>query len=150
MSEAAPSPEYTRFLNSVAGADPAHREELDTAALLVLGKQERKAAEELLIERIKETDDWRAPPALALLRTKRAVRPMKARLGEAKGRMKLALARALVDLGALDRLDALAHVVLAAGMVLVARLTGAGRTALPMHEAKLPLAAQASKAAPPP
>jgi hypothetical protein len=105
MSEAPHSPEYTRFLSSLAGADPEFREALDTEALLALGKEERRSAEDLLIERIKETDDWRAPPALAALRTKRAVRPMKARTGDAKGRMKLALARALVALGALDRID---------------------------------------------
>lgn len=105
MSEVAHSPEYTRFLNSLAGADPAYRETLDLDALRALGKEERKAAEDLLIERVKESDDWRAPPALAMLRTKRAVRPMKARLGEARGKMKIALARALVELGALERLD---------------------------------------------
>lgn len=105
MSEGAHSPEYTRFLNSLAGADPDSRESLDIEALLALGKEERKNAEELLIERIKEEDDWRAPPALAALRTKRAVRPMKARLGDAKGKMKISLARALVELGALDRID---------------------------------------------
>jgi hypothetical protein len=105
MSEVAHSPEYQRFLNTLAGADPESREKLDIEALLALGKEERKSAEDLLIERVKEQDDWRVPPALAALRTKRAVRPMKARLGEAKGRMKIALARALVDLGALDRLD---------------------------------------------
>jgi hypothetical protein len=105
MSEAPHSPEYTRFLSSLAGADPEFREALDTEALLALGKDERRSAEDLLIERIKEADDWRAPPALAALRTKRAVRPMKARLDDAKGRMKLALARALVALGALERID---------------------------------------------
>jgi hypothetical protein len=105
MSEVSHSPEYTRFLKSLDGADPSFRETLDLEALRALGKDERKAAEEVLIERVKEEDDWRVPPALAALRTKRAVRPMKARLGEAKGKMKIALARALMALGALDRLD---------------------------------------------
>lgn len=105
MSEAAHSPEYRRFLQSVAGTDPDARESLDMDALLALGKEERKSAEDLLIARVQQEDDWRVPPALAALRVKRAARPMKARLGEATGKMKIALARALVDLGALERID---------------------------------------------
>lgn len=105
MTASTPSPEYTRFLNSVAGADVDARETLDLPALLALGKEERRSAEDLLIERVKDEDDWRVPPALAAIRSKRSVRPMKARLGEARGRMKIALARALVDLGALERID---------------------------------------------
>lgn len=105
MTAAAHSPEYERFLRSISGADPDYRETLDIEALLALKKEERRSAEEVLIERIKETDDWRAPSALSALRTKRAVRPMKARLPESKGRMKIALARALVDLGGLEKLD---------------------------------------------
>lgn len=104
MSEAH-SQNYQRFLDSLAGSDADSRESLDIDAILALEKDEKKAAEDLLIERVKQEDDWRVPPALAALRTKRSARPMKARLGAAKGRMKIALARALVALGALDRLD---------------------------------------------
>lgn len=96
---------YQRFLASVAGSDPDHREELDIKALLELEGDEKKAASDLLVERVKEEDDWRVPPAIAAIRLKRAVRPMQARLKEAKGRMRLELAKALVELGALDRID---------------------------------------------
>jgi hypothetical protein len=105
MSDKAPSADYKRFLASVHGADPTYREELDMDALLKLEGDEKKAAADLLVERVKEEDDWRVPPALAALNLKRAVRPMKSRLGEAKGRMRLALARALVELGALESIE---------------------------------------------
>src|SRR5690349_13056983 len=96
---------YKKFLASVTGSDPDYREELDIDALLALEGDEKNAAADLLVERVKEEDDWRVPPAIAAIRLKRAVRPMKARLGETKGRMRLALAKALVELGALDRID---------------------------------------------
>src|SRR4051794_1139791 len=105
MSDQPPSAAYTRFVESVEGVRPEHREELDTGALLSLEGDERHAAEELLIQRVKETEDWRAPPAIAAIKLKRAVRPMNQRLSETKGRMRLALARALVELGALDSID---------------------------------------------
>lgn len=106
MSDAPASAEYARFLESVEGVDPNHREELDMAALLALKDDERRAAEELLFARVKDEDDWRVPKAIAAIRLKRAVRPMKERLPRAKGRMRLALARALVELGALESIDA--------------------------------------------
>lgn len=106
MSDEPASAEYTRFLASVEGVAPEHREELDMPALLALQGEERTRAEELLVARVKTEDDWRVPPALAELRLKRAVRPMKERLPTAKGRMRLALARALVELGALESIDA--------------------------------------------
>lgn len=106
MSDEPASAEYQRFLASVEGVEPDHREELDMPALLALSGEERTRAEELLVERVKTEDDWRVPPAIAEIRLKRAIRPMKERLPTAKGRMRLALARALVDLGALESLDA--------------------------------------------
>lgn len=105
MSDKPVSAEYARFLASVEGVDLKYREELDTAALLALRDEERRAAEDLLVQRVKEEDDWRVPPVIASIRLKRAVRPMKERLPQARGRMRLALARALVELGALDRID---------------------------------------------
>jgi hypothetical protein len=68
-----------------------------------------------LIERVKAEDDWRVPPALAAINLKRSVLPMQERLPEAKGRMRLALARALIALGALDRLDETVIQMLASG-----------------------------------
>src|SRR3569832_1291524 len=105
MSDMPVSANYRRFLASVNGGDPDSRESLDLDALLALEGDEKKSAEDLLVARVKEEDDWRVPPAIAALKLKRAVRPMKERLVEAKGRFRLALARALVDMGALDRLD---------------------------------------------
>jgi hypothetical protein len=105
MSDMPVSANYSRFLASVNGGDPDSRESLDLDALLALEGDEKKSAEDLLVARVKEEDDWRVPPALAALKLKRSVRPMKERLAEAKGRFRLALARALVDMGALDRLD---------------------------------------------
>lgn len=96
--------DYSRFVESVTGVDPAWRESVDVDALLRLKDEERREAEELLIERL-EVDDWRAPPALAAAEARGAVAPMKRRLPLAKGRMRIALARALVALGALPRAD---------------------------------------------
>jgi hypothetical protein len=105
MSDNPASADHDRFKASIEGTDPKYREELDMDALSALKDDELRAAEELLIERVKTEADWRVPPALATLNVKRAVRPMKERLPKAKGRMRLALARALVALGALPRLD---------------------------------------------
>jgi hypothetical protein len=105
MSDHPASAEYGRFTASIEGSDPQYREELDMDALSALKDDERRAAEELLIERVKTENDWRVPPALAALTVKRAERPMQERLPKTKGRMRLALARALVALGALPRLD---------------------------------------------
>jgi hypothetical protein len=105
MSDTPASAEYSRFLASVQGGDPDYREELDIEALLALQGDERKAAENVLIERIKEEDDFRVPPAIAAIRLKRAVRPMKARMPEVGARTRLSIARALVELHALDRID---------------------------------------------
>lgn len=105
MTEKPASAEYQRFLESIDGRGPNDRERLDIDALLALKGDERKAAEDLLIERVQEEDDWRVPPAIAALRLKRAVRPMKEALPESNGKMKIGLARALVDLGALESID---------------------------------------------
>lgn len=115
MSDKPPSAEYTRFLESVEGVRPEHREELDMGALLALSGDERRAAEEVLIERMNDTDDWRVPPAIAALNLKRAIRPMNDRLPKAKGRMRLALARALVELGALESIEETVIAMLAEG-----------------------------------
>lgn len=104
MSAEPRSEAYARFVESVNGVDPAWRESVDMDALLGLEKDERRAAEELLLERV-EIDDWRAPPALAALKARRAVMPLRRRLPETRGRMRLAVARALVDLGALPQDD---------------------------------------------
>ncbi|HEY4118371.1 MAG TPA: hypothetical protein VGM56_10960 [Byssovorax sp.] len=99
------TPEYGRFLASVKGVDPDDREHLDVGALKALKGDEKDAAHELLVERVKTTDDWRGPPAIAEIRLKRAVGPMRARLPRSKGRMRVALASALVELGAIDSID---------------------------------------------
>jgi hypothetical protein len=108
------SSDLARFVESVNGTDPAWRESVDLEALSRLKDDELRAAQDLLIERV-DLDDWRAPPALAASVTRGAVAPMKRRLPLTKGRMKIAIARALVDLGALPRADEIVAEVLREG-----------------------------------
>lgn len=98
------SPELTRVEVSVEGKDPAYRESIDTEALLALQGDERTQAEDLLIEHL-AGQDWRIPPALAEMKSKRAKKPLRQRLTTAKGQMRLAVSRALVDLGVLKSMD---------------------------------------------
>jgi hypothetical protein len=105
MSQTSPSAAYTRLVTSIEGVSAEFRESIDTEAFLALSGDEKSAAEELLVQRMKDVEDFRIPPVLARIRLKRAVRPMKERLGQTKGRMRIALARALVELDALPRID---------------------------------------------
>lgn len=105
MSERSTSAAYKRFVYSIDAPELDFRESLDLDALAETEGPDREAAEDLLMERVSKEDDWRVPPAIASIRLKRAALPMQQRLPEAKGRMKLALARALVELGALERID---------------------------------------------
>jgi hypothetical protein len=106
---------FQRFARSVAGKDPDWRESVDVESLLALEKEERLAAEEMLIERI-AADDWRAPPALATAECRGAVMPMKRALaGDASGRMKVAIAQALAKLEAIDKADPIVADVLREG-----------------------------------
>jgi HEAT repeat protein len=115
MTTAARSETFQRFARSVAGKDPDSRESVDVEALLALDKDERHAAEEMLIQRI-AVDDWRAPPALATAECRGAVMPMKRALaGDANGRMKVAIALALKKLEAIDQADPIVADVLREG-----------------------------------
>jgi hypothetical protein len=98
------SPEYTRFLESVRGSDPKWRESVDIDALLALQDPERTEAEDLLISLL-SGEDWRIPEALAAMGSRKSISPLEARLEKARGKMKLAVAKALVDLKALRRMD---------------------------------------------
>ena len=98
------SPELTQVIVSVDGKDPAYREAIDTEALLSLKGDERTQAEDLLIKHL-EGQDWRIPPALSEMKSRRAKKPLRRRLTTAKGRMRLAVSRALVDLGELKSMD---------------------------------------------
>src|SRR5689334_19137443 len=98
------SHDYDRFVSSVRGVGREWQESVDTETLLRLPKEERLRAEQLLIERI-EIDDLRAPPALAEANCRGAVGPMKRRMPEASGRMKVAMAQALAALEAIPRAD---------------------------------------------
>src|SRR5262245_6922654 len=98
------SPELNRVVVSVEGRDPAYRESIDTAALLSLKGEERTQAEDLLIAHL-AGQDWRIPPALAEMKSRRAKKPLRRRLTAAKGQMRLAVSRALVDLGELKSMD---------------------------------------------
>jgi hypothetical protein len=108
------SPGFQRFEESVAGVAPEWREAVDVEGLLRLDKDERRAAVERLIEQL-ELDDWRAPPALAEAEARGAVKPMQRRLPLAKGRMKVAIARALAALEAIPRADEIVAEVLREG-----------------------------------
>ncbi len=114
MSTEPLSPDYLRFAESVKGVAPEWREAVDTEALLRLPKDEQRAAIELLIERL-PLDDWRAPPALAAVKARGAVMPMKRRLPLASGRMKVSIARALADLEAIPQADEIVAEVLREG-----------------------------------
>ncbi|HRI63532.1 MAG TPA: hypothetical protein PK156_04825 [Polyangium sp.] len=115
MTTAGQSETFQRFARSVAGKDPDWRESVDVDALMALEKDERRAAEEMLIERI-EVDDWRAPPALAAAECRGAVMPMKRALaGDASGRMKVAMALALEKLEAIEKADPIVAEVLREG-----------------------------------
>jgi hypothetical protein len=108
------SPDYQSFVASVTGSDSAFREAVDEEALLRLEKDERRSAEELLIRRL-DLDDRRAPPALARSECRGAVGPMKRRLPKAEGRMRIAIALALADLGADAHADETVAEVLRSG-----------------------------------
>src|SRR5690348_15802126 len=112
MTTVARSETFQRFARSVAGKDPDWRESVDIEALLALEKDERRAAEEMLIERLPVVD-WRAPPALAAAECRGAVMPMKrAIVGDSIGRMKVALAMALEKLEAIEKADPIVAEVL--------------------------------------
>lgn len=98
------SPELTRFALSVEGKDPEYRESVDMAALKALKGDDRIKAEDLLIAHL-IGEDRRVPPALAAIKSSRAIKPLRRRLTTAKGLMRLAVARALVDLGELPSMD---------------------------------------------
>jgi hypothetical protein len=114
MTNEAHSADYEAVLQSIEGQDPDSREGLNTEALLRLSKEERREAEKLLIERI-DLDDPRVPPALAEAETRGAVMPMKRHMDEASGRMKVAMALALVKLEALPKADEIVASVLRSG-----------------------------------
>ncbi|EYF04385.1 hypothetical protein [Chondromyces apiculatus] len=109
-----PSQDFLRFLESVAGIGREWQEAVDIETLLRLEKEERREAEKLLIERLQK-DDFRAPPALAAAETRGAVMPMKRRLPEASGRMKVAMAVALAKLEAIPKADPIVASVLREG-----------------------------------
>lgn len=115
MTTAVRSEAFQRFARSVAGKDPDWRESVDVETLLTLEGDERRAAEELLIERL-PVDDWRAPHALAAAECRGAVMPMKRALaGDSSGRMKVALALALEKLEAIEKADPIVAEVLREG-----------------------------------
>lgn len=114
MSTGQRSQDYTRFVESVRGVGPAWSEAVDVEALLRLEKEERREAAELLFAKLEE-DDWRVPPALAEAKIRGGVMPMKARLPKANGRMRVVIARALVELGAMPRADETVAAVLRSG-----------------------------------
>lgn len=105
MNRKNPSVALQRFIHSVDAPDLDFCETLDLSALSETEGPDRVAAEDLLLRRAAEEDDWRVPPAIAAIGLERAVPTLRRRLPEARGRMRLALARALVELGALEGID---------------------------------------------
>ncbi|MBI4911480.1 MAG: hypothetical protein HY823_01980 [Acidobacteria bacterium] len=94
-----------RFTCSLEASEPDFRESLDLEALQQTAGTDRSEAEAILLRRAAEEDDWRVPPAIASIGLHRAIPVMEERLPQARGRMRLALARSLVSLGALRRMD---------------------------------------------
>jgi len=105
---------FKRFVASVEGSSPEWRESVDIDSLLALEKDEKREAEELLMQRLL-VDDWRAPYALAEAECRGAVMPMKRALKEATPRMKIAIAKALVKLEAIPQADPIVAEVLRSG-----------------------------------
>jgi hypothetical protein len=95
---------YSSFLDSVRGVSPQWREAVDIKSLLALTEPERGEAEDLLISRI-ASDDWRIPPALAAMGSRKSISTLDMHMDKARGKMRLAIARALVSLSALRRID---------------------------------------------
>jgi hypothetical protein len=88
---------FQRFAVSVEGVDDKWREDLDMEAYQALAKDERREADELMILRIDE-NDTRAAMALAKVKCRGAVAPMKRALPHASARMKVTIALALDEL----------------------------------------------------
>lgn len=132
-----PSPDFQRFVASVTGPDPEWRGSVDEETLHRLEKPERRAAEELLMERLPR-NDWRAPGALARAECRGAVMPMKRWLPKASPKMKVAIAQALTDLEAIPNPDATVSEVLRGGDLdggLAALTAAEGRRSLEIRNA---------------
>lgn len=90
---------FQRFQASFDAPGRAFLDQLDTAALLALAEPERTEAEDLLLARL-STDDPRIVRALRDLGSTRAIAPLRAALARTQhGRMRVAVARALFELG---------------------------------------------------
>jgi hypothetical protein len=95
---------FQQFADSVRGGDPAWKEQVDEDALLALSGDERAEAESLLIAKL-DKDDWRAPPALVKADARRSIPALRDRLATAKGKMRLAIGKALIDFGDREDMD---------------------------------------------
>lgn len=90
---------FQRFQASFDAPGRAFLDQLDTAALLSLDEPERSEAEDILLGAL-STDDPRIVRALVDLRSTRAIAPLRAALARTQqGRMRVAVARALFELG---------------------------------------------------
>jgi HEAT repeat protein len=90
---------FQRFQASFDAPGRAFLDQLDTAALLALAEPERTEAEDLLLAAL-STDDPRIARALRDLGSTRAIAPLRAALARTQhGRMRVAVARALFELG---------------------------------------------------
>lgn len=90
---------FQRFQASFDAPGRAFLDQLDTAALLSLAEPERTEAEDILLGAL-STDDPRIVRALLDVRSTRALAPLRAALARTQhGRMRVAVARALFELG---------------------------------------------------
>jgi HEAT repeat protein len=92
---------FTDFRESLGAprADRRYADDFDLGSLAALHGDERAIAEDLLLDRLAaDAEDDRVAPALAILRSQRAVEPLRAALAAAQGSARVRFAQALAQL----------------------------------------------------
>jgi HEAT repeat protein len=92
------SPSFQRFTDSLEVTGRESLESYDLNALFALEGQERDQAEQILIERLIETNDPRAPKALRQLGSEKALPALRRALVEQSGEMQVEVANTLWSL----------------------------------------------------
>lgn len=93
-----PSPNFQQFIDSFAVRDRESAEDYDITALLALTGQEQEQAEDILIERLLQIDDPRAPRALRYLHSEKAISSLQQALTLFEGEMQVEVSFALWEL----------------------------------------------------
>ncbi len=92
------SPAFQRFSDSLAVTGRASMESYDLDALMALAGQERAQAEQILIERLTQTTDPRAPKALRQLGSQKALPALRQAMVQQAGEMQVEVANTLWSL----------------------------------------------------